>query len=140
MLKRTPKSKSDLVGEVRQNQKVARQKDTIRAILSNPIAKDMSISDFGNHMNVLAGVILQAQKAHTNEMLVSALDIDLKFKDAPHPEFIQQVYELVKDEKDPEGVSALLVKLIDHVNYQIKEVAFIERKISEVGVEELIKN
>ena len=125
--------------QVRSNQKVAKQKEIIKSVLACELVQNMSISDFGNHINVIAGLILQAQKAHTNEMKVSDLTIDLDVKDAPHPEVIKAIYEMVKDEKDPEGVSSLLVKVVDHVSYQIKEVAFIERKISEVSVEEMIK-
>lgn len=140
-IKRSPKSKEELVSEVKQNQVVNRQKKLIREILSNPLAKEMSISDFGNHINVLAGLILQAQKALTNKMIVGDLKIDLKgaIKDAPSPDFILATYRLVAGEKDPEEISTLLAKLVDHVNYQVKEVAFIERKISDVGIEEMLK-
>ena len=92
-----------------------------------------------NHIDVLAGLILQEQKKKTNEMTVESLGIDLSVKDAPHPELIKAVYELVKDEKAPDEVSALLVKFNDHIKFQVKEVAFIDKKMEDVDVEKMLK-
>ncbi len=136
--KRIPKSKAQLVNEVKDNQRVNKQKQLLRAIFTKT-NKDITIEDFTNHVNVFAGLILEAQKKLTNEMTIASLKVDLKVKDAPHPELIAQLHELFKNEKAPEEVSALLAKFVDHIKYQIKEVAFIERKVSDIGVEEMLK-
>lgn len=135
--KQVRKNKEQLLDEVRTNQKVDKQKKMIRELLA--LAPNLSIYDFGNHLDVVAGLILQAQKRMTNELLVSSLDIDLRVKDAPNPELIQSIFDIVKDEKAPDEVSALLAKVNDHIKYQIKEVAFIEKKVSDIGVEEMLK-
>ncbi len=136
--KRIPKSKEQLIEEVRTNQKVNHQRELIRKLFA-AAPKDMSISDYANHIDVLAGLILQKQKEVTNDMTVASLAVDTKVKDAPNPELIAAVHDIVKDEKAPDEVSALLVKFIDHVKHQVREVAFIERKMSDVGIEEIIK-
>ena len=135
--KRVPKNKLELIQELKTNQKVDHQKKIIRAILK--LAPELTVSDFCNHTDVVAGLILSAQKTKTNEMTVESLAIDLKVKDAPHPELIQQIYDLVKDEKAPDEISALRAKMSDHIKYQIKEVAFLEKKIEDIGIEEMLK-
>ena len=88
---------------------------------------------------MLSGLILEAQKNHTNKLKVSDLKIDLKVKAAPHPEILQGVYDIVKDEFAPDEVSALLVKFMDHIKYQVKESAFIEKKIDSLDLEIMLK-
>jgi len=59
--------------------------------------------------------------------------------EADLPDIYRYIHALAEYEKAPDEVSALLSKIADHVSYQIKEVAFIERKINEVDVESMIK-
>ncbi len=136
--KKAPRSKAQLVEEVRNNQKVNHQRELLRKMFA-VIEKEISINDLGNHMDVLAGIILQGQKKATNEMTVASLNLDLNVKAAPHPELIRAVYDIVKDEKAPDEISALITKFMDHIKYQIKEVAFIDKKVEDLSLEEMLK-
>lgn len=120
------------------NQKVEKQRKLLRKIFS-VIDPKLSISDLTDHMDVLAALILQAQKAKTNKMLISELDVDLTPKAAPHPELLKAVYDVIKDEEAPDEVSALLTQFMDHIKYQVKEVAFIEKKVKSIDLEIMLK-
>lgn len=136
--KRITKSKEQLLEEVRKNQKTNHDRELLRKLFA-VVDKNLSINDVTSHVDVLAGLILEAQKKATNEMVVSSLNIDLSIKAAPHPELLQAVYDVVKDEKAPDDLAALLAKFMDHIKYQVKEVAFIEKKVESLSLEEMLK-
>lgn len=136
--KRVTKSKAQLLEDVRKNQKTNHDRELLRRVFAT-MGKDLSISEVTNHVDVLAGLILEAQKKATNEMTVASLSIDLSIKAAPHPELLQAVYDVVKDEKAPDEVAALLTRFMDHVKYQVKEVAFIDKKVESLSLEEMLR-
>lgn len=136
--KRVNKSKEQLLEEVRRNQKTNHDREILRKVFAI-FDKDFSISDVTAHVDVLAGLIIHAQKKATNEMTVGSLGIDLGVKAAPHPELLQAVYDVIKDEKAPDELAALLTKFMDHIKYQVKEVAFIEKKIESLDLELMLK-
>jgi hypothetical protein len=119
-------------------QEVEKQRKLLRKIFS-VIDPKLSIIDVTNHVDVLSGLILQAQKDLTNDLRVGDLKIDLSPKAAPHPELLKAVYDVIKDEKAPDEVSALLVRFMDHIKYQVKEVAFIEKEVGSVDLEMMLK-
>lgn len=123
---------------MRTNQKVNKQRTLLRKVFAT-FPKDLSINDLADHVDTLAALIVQAQKEHTNELKVEDLKINLKVKAAPHPELIQAVYDAVKSEKAPDEVSALLAKFMDHIKFQVKGVAFFDKKVSDLSLEEMLK-
>lgn len=136
--KRNPRSKAELVEEVRNNQRVAGQKKIVTGILE--ATQDVSIENLCDHLNVLSALILQETKKKTNDYTIESLNVDINaVKDSPTPDLLATLLSFVKDEKDPDGISAMLAKLGDHLGYYVSHRLKKEYKVSDISIEEIVK-
>lgn len=135
--KRVPKNKPELIQELKDNQRKDKQRKILRAITA--LRKDISVRDFTDHVEVFAGLVTVAVKERNNKLTVGELTLDLSPKAAPYPDLLQNIFDIVKDETSPDDIAALLTQWTDHVEYQVKEVACIDKKVEDLDVDLMLK-
>lgn len=130
------KSKSALVQDMKQIQRVKAQKKLIRALLEK--TQEHTVENLNDHLNVLSGLILGGIKNQTSKMTVGSLGIETKVKDSPSPKLIAEMHAIIADEKDPEEISALLAKLAQHLHQYWSVRCMKDKKVSDIKIEEII--
>jgi hypothetical protein len=135
-MKKEPKSKGQIIDEIKSKQNVEKQKSLVRAIFPL-LSKNKSIYDAQTALNAVSGFISFGIDKKIAEFKVSEIEIDLsKEEDSEIKKSVVKILDLIKDE-DAKALSILLEKLGNSFA-QFGAAEFLKNPMKKIKVEDIV--